>query len=172
MHTHWTHRPRHMGHLHRDLSMIDHPPCKMAMCGFLSPPGLNSSAMHQIFHLPVSKSLPFLGVYIPLGFPDGASGKEPACQCRRHKRPGFYSQVGKIRWRRAWQPTPVFLPGESHGQRTLVSYSPWGRKVGHDWRKTWHAHISEYVQNSGPVLCTRWLHLLPISKTLALTEFL
>ena len=36
--------------------------------------------------------------------------------------------VGKIPWRRKWQPTPVFLPGESHGQRTLVGYSPWGLK--------------------------------------------
>jgi len=36
--------------------------------------------------------------------------------------------VGKIPWRRKWQPTPGFLPGESHGQRGLVGYSPWGRK--------------------------------------------
>ena len=36
--------------------------------------------------------------------------------------------VGKISWRRAWQPTPVFLPGESHGQRNLAGYSPWGRR--------------------------------------------
>ena len=48
-----------------------------------------------------------------LGFPGGASGKEPACQCRRHKRCGFDPWVGKIPWRRAWQPTPVFLSGES-----------------------------------------------------------
>ena len=39
-------------------------------------------------------------------------------------RPGFNSWVGKILWRRKWQPTPVLLPGESHGQRSL----PWGRK--------------------------------------------
>ena len=38
------------------------------------------------------------------------------------------SLVGKIPWRRAWQPTPVFLPGESRGQRSLAGYSPWGRK--------------------------------------------
>ena len=62
------------------------------------------------------------------GFPGGASGKEPACQCRRHKRHGFGPQIGKIPWRRAWQPTPVLLPGESHGQGSLVSYSPWDRK--------------------------------------------
>jgi len=37
-------------------------------------------------------------------------------------------QVGKIPWRRAWQPTPVFLPGESHGQGSLAGYSPWGCK--------------------------------------------
>ena len=43
------------------------------------------------------------------------SGKEPACQCRRH---GF-PWVGKILWRREWQPTPVFFPEESHGQRNL-----------------------------------------------------
>ena len=42
--------------------------------------------------------------------------------------PGFDPWVGKIPWRRAWQPTPVFLPGESHGQRSLAGYSPWGRK--------------------------------------------
>ena len=55
-----------------------------------------------------------------VGFPGGASGKEPTCQCRRHRRCGFSACVGKIPWRRAWQPTPVFLPGESHGQRSLA----------------------------------------------------
>ena len=59
------------------------------------------------------------------GFSGGASGKEPACQCRRHRRRGFDPWVGKIFWRTKWQPTPVFLPGESHGQRSLVGYSPW-----------------------------------------------
>ena len=52
-------------------------------------------------------------------------------QCRR---PMFDPWVGKIPWSRAWQPTPVSLPGESHGQRSLVGYSPWGHKrVGPDW---------------------------------------
>ena len=58
----------------------------------------------------------------------GASGKEHACQCRRHKRQEFDPWVGKIPWRRARQPTPVFLPWESHEQRSLVGYSPWGCK--------------------------------------------
>ena len=58
------------------------------------------------------------------GFPGGASGKEPTCQCRRHKRHRFGPWVKKIPWRRVQQPTPVFLPGESHGQRSLAGYSP------------------------------------------------
>ena len=62
------------------------------------------------------------------GFSAGASGGEPACQCRRRKRLGFSPWVGKIPWRRKWQPTPVFLPGESHGQGSLASCSLWGRK--------------------------------------------
>ena len=56
------------------------------------------------------------------------SGREPACQCRRHRSHGFDPWVGKIPWRRTWQPTPGFLPGESHGQKSLAGYSPWGRK--------------------------------------------
>ena len=51
-------------------------------------------------------------------FPGDASGKELACQCRRHERCMLEPWVGKITWRRAWQPIPVFLPGESPGQRT------------------------------------------------------
>ena len=62
------------------------------------------------------------------GFPGGTTGKEPACQCRRHKRHGFDPWVRKIPWRREWQPTPVFLYGEFHGQRSLVGYSSWGSK--------------------------------------------
>ena len=56
-----------------------------------------------------------------LGFPGGNSGKEPACQCRRHKR----CRSGKTPWRRSWQPSPIFLSGESHWQRSLGGYSPW-----------------------------------------------
>ena len=52
-------------------------------------------------------------LYTKRGFPGGASGKEPSCQCRRHNRCRFNPCVGKMPWERAWQPTPVFLPGES-----------------------------------------------------------
>ena len=70
-----------------------------------------------------------------MGFASGASGKDPACQCRRQKR-SFYSWVRKIIWRRTWKPTPVFLPGESHGQRSL-------RATVHGVRKS----------------CTQWLNM-------------
>ena len=53
------------------------------------------------------------------------SRKEPTCQWRRG---GFDPWVGKIPWRRKWQPTLVFLPGKSHGQRSLAGYSPWSPK--------------------------------------------
>ena len=59
------------------------------------------------------------------GFPRGSGGKEPACQYRR---PGFHTWVRKIPWRWKWQPTPVFLPGEFQGQRSLAGCSPRGRK--------------------------------------------
>ena len=48
--------------------------------------------------------------------------------CLQCRRPRFNPWVGKILWRRKWQPTPVLLPGKSHGQRSMVGYSPWGRK--------------------------------------------
>ena len=60
------------------------------------------------------------------GFPGGTS-KESAYQNRRHKRHRFDPWVWKIPWRRKWQPTPVFLPEKSHGQRSLVG-CPWGCK--------------------------------------------
>ena len=68
------------------------------------------------------------GVKSARDFPGSASGKELACQSRRCKTLGFNPWVKEIPWRRAWQPTPVFLPGESHGQKGLVGYSPEGYK--------------------------------------------
>ena len=62
------------------------------------------------------------------GFPGDANSKEPACQRRRPKRRGFAPWAGKIPWRRARQPTPVVLPGESHAQRSLAGYSPDGKE--------------------------------------------
>ena len=68
-------------------------------------------------------------------------GKEPTCQCRRHKRCRFDPWEGKIPWRRAWPRTPVFLPGESCGQRSLAGYSPWGGK---------DSDTTEVIQHTAP----------------------
>ena len=57
---------------------------------------------------------------------------------------GFHPWVRKIPWRRKWQPTPVFLPGDPHGQRSLVGYSPWAHTVRHDWA-TKQKELSLYI---------------------------
>ena len=66
----------------------------------------------------------YFGCYV-CDFPGGSDGKSVCLQCGR---PGFSPWVRKIPWRRKWQPTPGFLPGKSHGQRSLVGYSPRGPK--------------------------------------------
>ena len=81
----------------------------------------------------------FIYLSIDRDFLGGASDKELACQCKKHKRRRFDPWVGKVPWRRAWQLTPVFLPRESHGQRTLAGYSPQGLK---ELDSTKHEHIS------------------------------
>ena len=83
--------------------------------------------------------------YVLLGFLHGTRGKEPACQYRRHKRCGFHPWVGKIPWRRVWQPTPIFLPGESHGQKTLVGNKSTGlQRVEHNWSNLAHTQCSSF----------------------------
>ena len=66
------------------------------------------------------------------GFLGGASGKEPAYRCRRHKRHGFNPWVRKILWRRQWQPTPVFLPGKLWAEEPGGLQSMELQRVGHD----------------------------------------
>ena len=68
----------------------------------------------------------------------------------RCKRYGFNLWVGKIPWRRAWQFTPVFLPGESHGQRSLVHYSPQGHKKSRTGLKplSKHARVVSSIRKS------------------------
>ena len=65
---------------------------------------------------------------LTLLFPGGASGKELTCQCRRCKKRGFSPWIGMIPWRKAWQPTPEFLPGEFYRQRNLTGYGLLGPK--------------------------------------------
>ena len=88
-----------------------------------------------------------------MGFQGGTSGMEPACQCRTCKRHGFDPCIGKIPRRRAWQPTPVFLPGESPWTDSLKGYRPRGHKklcmteanenthVSSDWGKA----VQQYI---------------------------
>jgi len=76
------------------------------------------------------------------GIPRWCSGKESTCHCRRHRRCGFAPWVGKTPWK--FQPTPVFLPGKSHGQKRLAGYSAWGYR---ELDMTEHTHIK--VKNLG-----------------------
>ena len=93
---------------------------------------VSNSSSHLVFdtrHVSVevttrSKSEWRIGRAHNKGFLGSTSVEESTCQCRRSKNRGFDPWVGKIPWRREQQSTPVFLPGESHGQRSLVGGSP------------------------------------------------
>ena len=74
------------------------------------------------------------------GLPTWHSGKKSTCQCRRPKRCGFDPWVRQIPWSRRWQPSPVFLPGKFHGQRSLVGYSPRGH-IQSDTTERTHMYI-------------------------------
>ena len=97
-----------------------------------------------------------------LGMPGGSTGKKIHLQCRRCK---FELQVGKIPWKRAWQPTPVFLPGEFHGQRSLVGYSPEGCKESDMTEVTEHTqgYSLPLQDNSLVPLCSRAHHGIRLS---------
>ena len=98
-------------------------------------------------------------------FPGESVVKESTCQGRKR---GFNSWVGKLPWRRKWQPTRVFLPGKSHGQRSLVGYSPWGRKrVGHD---RVHTHPTYYLSQGTWPPCITWLKILSSENFVGLYE--
>ena len=82
-----------------------------------------------------------------IGFPGGSDGESICLQCRG---PGFDPWVGKTLWRRKWQPTPVFLPGKSHGWRSLADYSPWGSKESDttEWLHSLMAKIGTFEQQN------------------------
>ena len=86
-----------------------------------------------------------------LGFPWWLRGKEFTYQCRRC---GFYPWVKKVSWRRKWWPPPVFLPGKSHGQKSLACYSPWGSK------RVRHNLVTKQQQNNRTILRGNKLCLL------------
>ena len=78
----------------------------------------------------------------------------------------FRPCIGKISWRRKWLPTTVFSPGESHGQRSLVGYSPWGSKESDTTAATWHGVASIYLSISLSI----FIYLLSLSSSPALTS--
>ena len=98
--------------------------------------------------------------------------------CLLRGRPRFNPWIGKIPWRRKWLPTPVFLPGEFHGQRNLVGYSPWGCKeldtteqLTLQWATVWHSGwLPTYPVSLAKTLASfkeqqkillHWVHLIP-----------
>ena len=94
-----------------------------------------------------------------VGFPGGASGKEPTCQCRRYKRLGFDPWVGKIPWRRTWQPTPVFFPAESPWTEEPSRLQSIG-SPSWTWVKQLSTHTSERGEGTKAVrICSQWYEL-------------
>ena len=82
-----------------------------------------------------------------------------------NKRHRFDSGVRKLSWRRAWQPTPVFFPGESHGQRSLAGYSPWGHKESDTTEVTSHARtlgLSYLFFQGASIFLISWFQSLSI----------
>ena len=103
-----------------------------------------------------------------LGFPGGSAMKNPPANVANS---GFDTCVRKIPWRRKWQHTPVFLPGKSHGQRSLVSYSPWSCRESDT---TEHA-CTHREEVAGPSVSlktlTRELWLISLPSYSNLTQF-
>ena len=100
-------------------------------------PQIYPSILHSMISTRQSCLSPIL--MLIKSFPGGTSGKETACQCKRHERLWFDPWVRKISWSRKWQPTPVVLPGKFHRQRSLMGSSPGGCRVGNHWAHT-HCH--------------------------------
>ena len=103
--------------------------------------------LNQPFHFH-KETLQFLLTFLPLEW--------YPVQCRRC---GFDPWVGKILWRRAWQPAPVFLSRKSHWQRSLVGYGPWGRKDWHMTEATEHYCFSHFTKLFNNEQICWFLHL-------------
>ena len=87
------------------------------------------------------------------------SGKKFTCHCRRCRRRGFNPWVRKIPWKRKRQPTPIFLPGKSHGQRSLMGYSPWNPKESYTTEQlSMHVYVCTsvciYTQKTSFIITT------------------
>ena len=100
----------------------------------------------------------------------GSNGKKICLQCRR---PGFDPWVRKFLWRREWQSTQVFLPGELHGQRSPVGYSPWGRKESDTTEQLTYIHTKPRVWGKCVICFIRsgygpsWINHIEIRRLVA-----
>ena len=95
------------------------------------------------------------------GFPGGSDDKEFACNAGDV----FSPWVGKIPWRREWLPTPVFLPGEFHGQRNLAGYSPWGRKESDMTERLTYTHTHTHTHTLPPLVSASLDSSFPLYNT-------
>ena len=86
---------------------------------------------------------------LKLPFPGDSDSKEICLQCRR---PGLNPRVRKIPWKREWLPTPVFLPGEFHGQRSLVGYSHWGCRESDTTEQLTLHHTTAFISHASTVM--------------------
>ena len=160
------------------------------------PPSLSSSVFSQkVCRFHISTCFPFVSTFpilpasclgsqstsclsvcisVPPGvvLPAGASGEEPTCQCRRHKRCGFDPWVRKISWRRAWLPIPALLPGESHRQELGRRQSVAHTEVGVTERLSMHIQpptqpsCSAPAASSPPLVCSQGRVLGPVPSSL------
>ena len=114
---------------------------------------------HILFHYGLSQDIEYRSLCF-MDFPGGSVGKDSAYNAGYTGEAGSIPWGGEIPWRKAWQPTPVFLPGKSHGQRNLTGYSLWGRKrIEQDWESE---HITHCAIQRTLFICSlcNSLHLL------------
>ena len=120
---------------------------------------VSETSDHSKSHPPQSVMLQSpAGIVGALGFPGGASGKEPSCQCRRHLRDtGWIPKSGRSRGEGNGNPLQYF--GKPHGQRSLVGYSPWSRKESNTTEVTYvargHAGSLARAHQALPLLVLR-----------------
>ena len=107
----------------KTFKLIEFPPLAFIYWKRCSIWGTNCNSIKRLFN-----SLFVVLSSLMVGLPRWCCGKESAYRCRKCRRHTFSPWARKIPRSRKWQPTPVLLPGKSHGQRSLVGSSPWGHK--------------------------------------------
>ena len=107
--------------------------------------------------------------YLPVSYKRASLVAQLVKNLPASRRPRFYSWVRKIPWRKAWQPSPVFLPGESHGQRNQAGYSPWGHRVEHNNDQAQHTYQSNHYDPSASLPTSRtWFIIMDWPSLIAL----